>query len=493
MKIQMSTITPIAKIRGFAVRWLNPSRLWLGVLLILYALSYHGFTGSVIDETMPIGVTSQLVTAHTAQINPLQPALTAWGAPPADDHAPIYSKYAPGQSLLMVPIYALGTFIPLHSLTHAPDGQPFLPAAPVLLTYTLGSFLAVLTAFGVTRTTQALGYSAQTGAWIGLLYGVTTFAWPYAKTLYNEPSTACALIGAVYWSIRYRQTQQPRAGFLAGACFGLAILFRTTSVLYVPLAILYWWPSSWRQIRAMTVHWLWPSVGIASGVIITLAYNLYRFGNPFETGYEPGFGRAPWEALLGYILSPSRSLFLFAPVLLLALPGAVYLWRARTFARETLYLIGLAVIPIAIYSTWWAWDGGASLGPRFLLPSVPVAILLVAPLIGRPSQHGRRLWRITLIGLGVVGFLVQLLSNLPTTADVFGALSQGHPDLSGINWQWSQSLLANLGPVYMQREIDSVVMRTLPIHNALLLAIIFAVACTALVVIMTMAIARLKD
>ena len=239
--------------------------LWLGALFLLYGLSYHGFTGSVIDETMPLGVAAQMVTNHTLQINALYPALSAWGGPKSDPTTPIYSKYALGQSLLTLPVYVVGSLLPIHNLTHAPDGQPFLPAAPVLLAYTLGSLLTVLTVYGVMCTVRTIGYDAKISAWVGLLYGVTTFAWPYAKTLYDEPSTACALIGAVYWSVRYRQKQQWWAGLLMGLCLGLAILFRTSSVLYVPMALLYVWPPDRQNVKAIIGRWMLPSLGIGLG------------------------------------------------------------------------------------------------------------------------------------------------------------------------------------------------------------------------------------
>lgn len=463
-----------------------PRLIWIGALLLLYALSYHGFSGSVVDEVMPLSVTAQLLNHHTLAINPWYAALMAWGAPSADPSAPIYSKYAIGQSLLMLPAYAAGQLVPaqLNPPSHAPDGQPFLPAAPLLLTYTLGSLITVLSSFGLMRIAQALGFDEQSGAWLALLYGVTTFAWPYAKTLYNEPATACALIGVVYGSLRYRQSGQRRTGLLTGICLGAAILLRTSSVLYVPLTLLYCWPPPCRDGRRLIGRWSWLAWGIAVGVLVTAIYDGLRYGNVLQTGYEAGFGRAPWKALLGYVISPSRSLFLFAPVLLLIVPGALAL--RRQLPRETLYLIGLALVPVALYAGWWAWDGGASLGPRFLLPSVAMLLLLITPLI--PDRRWRAIW----IGLGVIGFGVQLLANLPTTADVFGALAQGQPDLSAINWQWDRSLLANFWAVYRQRQIDSALLRALPIHDPLLLAGLFVLLSTALVAIMIAAIRALR-
>lgn len=476
--------------------------IWIGALLGLYALSYHGFSGSVVDETMPLSVTAQLLTAHTVQLNSLYPALREWGAPDSNPATPIYSKYALGQSLVALPLYALGSLVTVHALTPTPSGQPFLPTAPVVAVWTIGSLATVLTALAVVKACQALGYSARTGAWLALLFGVTTFAWPYAKTFYNEPLTSCALIGVVLFSLHYRRSNIRRDGLLVGACLGATILFRTTSMIFAPIVLLYLLvparipeldgknaTSPDRDALPLIRRWFtklfWPSLGIAVGITVTLGYDLYRFGSLFETGYEPGFGRAPWEALAGFLLSPSRSLVLFAPVVLLAIPGGVIL--AKRLLPETMFLAALALAPIGLYSAWWAWDGGGALGPRFLLPSVPIAVLLIAPLIER--MH----WRPALILLGIVGFGIQIWCNLATPVDVFGyLLNQRGVSQSALNWQLNNSYLVNIWPTYLQNRIDSVVMRLVPIHNPILVALTFAGITTTLACILIWATLRVS-
>jgi len=148
---------------------------------------------------------------------------------------------------------------------------------------------------------------------------------------------------------------------------------------------------------------------------------------------------------------------------------------AKRLLRETIFLAALALAPIGIYAAWWAWDGGGSLGPRFLLPSVPVAMLLIAPLVGRLR------WRVAFIVLAVIGFGVQVWSNLAAPVDVFGfLLTQRGISQSALNWQLNNSYLVNVWPTYVQNRIDSVVMRLLPIHNQILLALMFAVVATVL-------------
>jgi hypothetical protein len=85
-----------------------------------------------------------------------------------------------------------------------------------------------------------------------------------------------------------------------------------------------------------------------------------------------------WAGLYGITLSPYRGLLFLSPVLALALPGLVLLWRERNL-RRTVTLLGVViagfVFYVASYSYWW---GGDAIGPRFLVPAVPFMILPLA-------------------------------------------------------------------------------------------------------------------
>ncbi len=447
----------------------NPLIALTAALLLLYGLTYHGWTGSVVDEAMMLGLTARLVEAESFQLNPLQPALLQWGAPQANPETPIYSKYAPGQSFLGLPFYAFGKLFPNAAEAVTPIGTPFLPLIPVLFAMATGSLMTILAALGVYGSARRLGFSERTAGLLFIIYGVGTLAWPYAKTFYNEPSTACALIGMIYFSVGFGQTGSAREGLAAGLCCGLAVLLRATSIVFAPILFLY----LLRRWRA----WLLPAVGVAAGAGLTLLYNAARFGNPLESGYEPGFGRAPWEALLGYVVSPSRSIFLFNPILLLTIPGVVLFFRRARF--ETVYLAALALAPVGVYSAWWAWDGGASLGPRFLIPSIPVAVLFLGPLI----EQQWRPWLV--VGLAALSVAAQLVFNLVTPGDIFKVVfevQRATPTM--VNWQFSHSILANLWAAYSANRIDSLLLRQIPVRSPILFALLMAAVVLALTVFM---------
>jgi hypothetical protein len=402
----------------------HPVAILFLLLAALYGLTYRGNI-DVIDEAMMVGLTARIADDGSFHLNPIYPAMLPWGAPAADPNGPIYSKYAPGQSLLALPFYLAGRLVPSRAMKILND-QPFVPLIPFFFAVALNSAATLLTALAVFRAVLLWGYGRRIAAYAAILYGVTTLAWPYAKTFYSEPTTACALAWMLVFAIRYRRDGALRDGLIAGGCVGIAILLRTSSVIFVPLLLLYLWPR-------------WPAAlpGILAAGVLTLGYNYLRFGSFLESGYEPGFGRAPWEAWLGYLISPSRSVFLFNPVLLLAIPGAI--WLAPRLRREALLVVALILVQVGLYGAWWAWDGGQSLGPRFLIPALPLATLLIAP------AFDRHRWRLALIGLAVLSFAMQIACNLANPNDVFyETVSRQNIPLSAVNWQISPSIPANL-------------------------------------------------
>jgi hypothetical protein len=89
-----------------------------------------------------------------------------------------------------------------------------------------------------------------------------------------------------------------------------------------------------------------------------------------------GFTRHFLAGLVGLLVSPSRGLFVFSPVLLAGVAGGVLVWRSK--ARDPLrFLTAGALVLLALYSCWGTWWGGSGFGYRLILEIVPVLILLL--------------------------------------------------------------------------------------------------------------------
>jgi hypothetical protein len=171
------------------------------------------------------------------------------------------------------------------------------------------------------------------------------------------------------------------------------------------------------------------------GLAILAWYNSARFGTPLASGYasESGLFITPLAVgLYGLLLSPGKSVLLFAPPLLLAIPGGALLWR-RGRADLALLCAGLFLSHLLLYAKWGEWQGGGVWGPRFLLPVLAVGMLPAALLwttdhrrpmkhlsprggwaAGRWSVVGRLAAVVTLALLGLIGNLGGVLLNFGT-------------------------------------------------------------------------------
>jgi hypothetical protein len=170
--------------------------------------------------------------------------------------------------------------------------------------------------------------------------------------------------------------------------------------------------------------------GLFPGVLLILAHNYLRFGNPFNNGYDgEGFTTPIWKGLGGLLFSPGKSIFLYSPVLL-ALPFAVAgFWRR---ARAEALIIGLiSLITLIYYSMWWAWDGSWSWGPRFLVPLLPFLVLPLGTLL----QKSRFWIGVLFVGLLPLAVLVQML-GVAIDVNLYMIAISNNPALSPDGFVW---------------------------------------------------------
>ncbi len=151
----------------------------------------------------------------------------------------------------------------------------------------------------------------------------------------------------------------------------------------------------------------------------TLAYNAVCFGGPFDLAYHHmvqaehqvhrstgffGIGLPRLDALWGLSFGPARGLFVHSPMLLLVFPAAWRIaergWQARhTFAL--LVVLGYFVVNASLID----WQGGWTLGPRYLIPVLPFVAWIVFEGYQREGTTGRALYR-TFAGAAVTWALL---------------------------------------------------------------------------------------
>ncbi len=162
-----------------------------------------------------------------------------------------------------------------------------------------------------------------------------------------------------------------------------------------------------------------PPLAIAAAT--TVAYNLLRFSDPLEFGYrepvDPGFTTPLLEGASGLLFDPEKSMFLFAPALILAPFAVVALWRGRR--ALVVFVLALFAATFVLAATWHSWQGGWSWGPRLVIPGVVVVLALLGPWIGSSATRLR-----VAAALFAAGFAL----SLPAVLAPAGAQLLDRPD-----------------------------------------------------------------
>ena len=434
----------------------STSRVPLAIFLLLsgfYLLTMSGHTYSPDEETM-LAVTQSLLARGTVAVVVADDAPVAALRLGRDGGR--YSPYGVLPSLLALPLNALGASL---------GGDD--PAARAYTTRfavsALNGPITAATAAILAAWAISLGAPLPWATMLALLYGLATFAWPYARTFFAEPLTALLLLAAAYAAQRTQRGFFPKTLLLSGLAAGLLLPTRIGAGSALPVLSFYVLWTGWQAARpqagirramfyAIRAACCWLG-GLLPGIALLGWYNLARFGTPFASGYasEAGLFTTPLnEGLYGLLLSPGKSVLLFAPPLLLAFPGASALWRHGQ-RGVVLLSVGLFLSQLLLYAGWGEWPGGGVWGPRFLLPVVAPLLLLAAGLwLPKPNGPSRRtigLGRLMVGVLGLAGFAGNLggvLLNFgtyvvtPTPSDKIYSLDGsplvGHWRLLGERW-----------------------------------------------------------
>src|SRR5262249_1505832 len=102
-----------------------------------------------------------------------------------------------------------------------------------------------------------------------------------------------------------------------------------------------------------------------TGSLFSVAYPLALFDFPHQF----------WLRLYGLLLSPSRGLLVFSPVILIPVYLIIRYWNVlpeRELAVLAVVAIGMHLLILSSYSSWWA----GAYGPRLMLDVVPWFVLL---------------------------------------------------------------------------------------------------------------------
>ncbi|MBM3807535.1 MAG: hypothetical protein FJW22_05000 [Acidimicrobiia bacterium] len=398
-----------------------------------------------------------------------------------------YAPYGPLVAVLAVPHHLLGRGLAaVMGIGRVPRAQGlawliFVGGVTMLAAATA----AALTVAGFHRAVIALGTPAPMALGLSIVLGGATVLWPYGTSFFSEAFLAAAFIWAAVMLIEARRAQHPsRRIVLAAALIIIAGLTKVTSLIMAPAfvaAVLAETRISWTQ-RTRVALALGGAIGVAAAM--QLGWNAYRFGSPFEFGYDwtetipvmpaRAFSVAELPRGIAVLLfAPGKSLLLWAPILLVSLLNAADTWRRdRGLAAGALTAFALGVL---VYGAYLFPEGGYAHGPRHVVPIVPLlALLAAAPDLRTHSRTVLRVGAVIGVVLAVTATRVSYLEDQALRRDRMGRpvpnyyevidpapgrasnrYRFGHiPFVTAMSSNgWSESPVPGLGPDYFFRHL----------------------------------------
>jgi hypothetical protein len=165
-----------------------------------------------------------------------------------------------------------------------------------------------------------------------------------------------------------------------------------------------------------------------------------RFGAPWVTGYYYATFNHPLAAgLYGLLLSPAAGLFIYVPLLPLALVGLfLAMRRLPLLASTALVLLALRIV---VYAVWFAWSAYWAWGPRYLVPAMPVLAVGLVEVCRRWSGL-RLVVKAALAFVLALSGLVQVVGAAVgyEHAAMFSALLRAHPPVPGLGFVVDEAL-----------------------------------------------------
>jgi hypothetical protein len=295
--------------------------------------------------------------------------------------------------IIAAPLYVMAQFLGVYPFTFVPF---FLNS--IIITF----ICVVVFFFG-----KAVFGSEKIGFVLALIFGVTSFIWPYNSTMFARPLAILFLVLSMYFIYNNKNNQNIISPFLSAIFIGLSVLSHTFFVLYT-IPLFGYGLISFKGNKKKLVTFL---LGIVVISLVLGTVNHVRFDSVTDFGFgsiqEGSFLKASGEGLYAYLISPSLSIFLYFPIALL-FPFSIY----QLYKKEksfTILLISIFAITYFYLSFGINWNMSMEWGPhRYFLAIIPLIVISLGSLMVDPSTKMRRL----IISLSVIGFIFNMTASL---------------------------------------------------------------------------------
>jgi hypothetical protein len=364
----------------------------------------------------------------------------------------LYSWYGIGQSLLMLPADIVATGLERLPIFAAYNGHD--PAVrSIFVSFTTNLLISVLTALLAYRLLLDFEFSVKQAAAgvLALLFATTHLH--YAQNMSENNYIFLLTLTGICFQYEWLRGGSRLALVFGSTALGLNLLTRLTTGLdllaaggFLLLALLLE-KSDLKTIGRRAMEYLRTALPIyAVFGLIDRIYQYRRFGSFLNTyisifgaqqrALDPSLPAAyPFEGrfldgFLGPLFAPEKSIFLFDPLLLLALVVTALYWKrlAPVLRAYTVAAWLLLFAYICFYAKYTVWTGDFAWGDRYVSTAAQIVALLAVPLFLRYCEPRRSWLRVMaggVVGVSVVIQFASLCFWLPL--EIYEMETLGHP------------------------------------------------------------------
>jgi len=309
------------------------------------------------------------------------------------------SAFPPMAGLLALPVHAAAHLFPHPDTAASLEFQEKVAAALIAAWSAAFVFLAAREVCG-----------GPASLVVALVYGLGTSTFSVSSQgLWQHGPIELFLALSAWLLLRGRRTGRL---WPLGASLAMATLCRPTAAVAVLVIGVYVLATRWKQFPFYVLAGLPFVVFIAwynsdYGHVLGPYYHIFccprgvieqAGGLPESVGWWSGH---MWAGMAGHLISPSRGLLIFSPVLVLGVHGA---WRKLAVERDGAFLaMGLAclvhLLVISKFRLWWA---GHSFGPRYCADVLPFAALFLIPMAQRLLDGWRSAASVAFVALAAI-------------------------------------------------------------------------------------------
>ncbi len=370
----------------------SPPHRWVRLALFIVVLLVHMTSphAEITDSVRAIPVAQSITRRGTLSLDHFRETMPQPGNNVIEVDGHLYGNYPWAISLFAVPV--LLAVDGAHALGVGPGVEGRIAAAGSdwefqVVTMSLVVALTTVVIYQIGLESLRLGDRRRLQRYAlaaAVTFSFGTAAWSTASRSYwqHGPSMLMLSLAAL---VAVRSRADPRVVRCLGPPLAASYFMRPTNSVSVALFTLW---VLLRHRRYLVAH----LAGMAVVVTGFVAVNVAAYGSVLQPYYgeERHFrsGGELVEALAGNLVSPSRGLFVFSPVLLLAVAGVVLKQRSRVLDDVDVLLAGCVVahwlaISVLAFPAWW---GGHSYGPRLFSDAVPFMVVLGLPVLDRLAQ-----------------------------------------------------------------------------------------------------------